>query len=339
MSESEHHPHPVGKHSVTVAIIGNAVVGAAKLVAFIFTGSGVMLSEFIHSMADTANQLFLFIGIERSHKPADDSFNYGYKNERFFWSLISACSVFFVGAGVTIYHGVDSLMTHSASHFNIWTIAVLIVSAGLEGFSLFTASSEMKKIAGRENFLKYIHHSGDPTLLAIIYEDSAAVIGIFIAIVALALTAATGKVYWDSYGSIVIGILLGVVAIMLMNVNREFLLGRAVPKHIRKKIFTILSNQPVVDEVHDFKTVMITTDGYRVKAEVEINGAYLAEQIFDSRDFKDEYEEIKDYQDFIKFCVGFSDEVTRTLGKEIDKLEEKIEDEVPTVQHIDIEAN
>jgi hypothetical protein len=95
----------------------------------------------------------------------------------------------------------------------------------------------------------------------------------------------------------------------------------------------------VVEEVHDFKTVMITTDGYRVKAEIEINGHYLADKIFDSRDFKREYEEIEDYEDFLRFCVSFSDEVTRTLGKEIDELENDIEKEVPTVTHIDIEAN
>jgi bacterioferritin (cytochrome b1) len=84
---------------------------------------------------------------------------------------------------------------------------------------------------------------------------------------------------------------------------------------------------------------MITTDGYRVKAEVEVNGHVLAEKIFASRDFKQEYDSIKDYKDFVKFCAGFSDEVTRTLGKEIDALEEEIEDEIPTVKHIDIEAN
>ncbi len=339
MPEAAHHPHKVGKRSVTIAIISNSIVGASKLVAFLFTGSGVMLSEFIHSIADTANQLFLFIGIERSHKPADDSYNYGYKNERFFWSLLSACGVFFIGAGVTIYHGIDTLLTHTESHFSTWTITVLLVSALLEGFSLFMAIRELRRIADGENIFKYVRHSGDPTLLAIIYEDSAAVVGVGIAIFSLILVNLTGQSYWDSYGSILIGLLLGVVAIILMNVNREYLLGRAVPKHIRKKIFTILSNQPVVDEIHDFKTIMITTDGYRVKAEVEINGHYLADLILESRDFRKEYESIEDYNDFIKFCVGFSDEVTRTLGKEIDKLEEVIEDEVPTVTHIDIEAN
>ncbi len=339
MGEQAHHPHKIGKKSVTIAIIGNAIVGSSKLTAFIFTGSAVMLSEFIHSVADTFNQLFLFIGIERSHKPADESFNYGYKNERFFWSLLSACGVFFIGAGVTVYHGFTTLFEPTASHFSGWTIGVLAVSALLEGFSLFMAIRELRKIAEGENIWKFVRHSGDPTLLAIIYEDSAAVVGVFIAAFSLIMVEVTGQPYWDSYGSILIGVLLGVVAVSLMNINREYLLGRAIPKHIRKKIYTILSNQPVVDEVHDFKTIMITTDGYRVKAEIEINGHYLAKKIFESRDFKVEYEDIHDYHDFIEFCTGFSDEVTRTLGKEIDLLEEKIEDEVPTVQHIDIETN
>ena len=149
MSEIEHHPHKVGKKSVTIAIIGNTIVGSFKLLAFLFTGSAVMLSEFIHSVADTANQLFLFIGIERSHKPADESFNYGYKNERFFWSLLSACGVFFIGAGVTIYHGIITLFEPIVSHFSVWTIVVFSQRSTV-------SSPQMKKKLAVGNWQKKI---------------------------------------------------------------------------------------------------------------------------------------------------------------------------------------
>jgi zinc transporter 9 len=338
-SKHEHHGHNIGKKSVIIALLGNTTVGILKFISFFATGSAVMLSEGIHSIADSTNQMFLLIGIVRAQKPADEKFNYGYLTERFFWSLLSACGVFFVGAGVTIYHGIDTLKHPAEIHLDIWTILILIAGIILEGFALLSAVKEMKKLAGKEKFWKFAKHSGDPTLLAIIYEDSAAIMGILIAGSSIALSIYTGNHYWDSIGSITVGVLLGFVAIALMNANRELLLGKAIPRHIQKKIYTILLNQKIVDEVHDFKTVMITTDGYRVKAEVEVNGHVLAEKIFASRDFKQEYDSIKDYKDFVKFCAGFSDEVTRTLGKEIDALEEEIEDEIPTVKHIDIEAN
>lgn len=331
--------HSIGKKSVIFALLGSVFLGILKFVAFFFTGSGVLLSEGIHSIADTANQGFLLVGIKKAKRPADESFNYGYRNERFFWSLLSACGVFFLGAGITLYEGVHSLLNPQATTFSPWILVVLLVSFVLEGFVLIQAIRELKNLAGHEPIFRYAKHSGDPTLLAVIYEDSAAIVGILIATTSIILTEVTGAHYWDPIGSILIAFLLGFVAISLMSINRELLIGRAIPPHIRKKVFTILMNQKVVDEVHDFKTVMIATDGYRVKAEVEVNGHYLAEKIFASRDFKHDYESIHNYEDFVKFSTGFSDEVTRTLGKEIDLLEKEIEEQVPSVKHIDIETN
>lgn len=331
--------HSIGKASVIVALIGNSVAGIAKFIAFFFSGSSVMLSEGIHSITDVTNQVFLLIGINRSKRPADDDFNYGYRGERFFWSLLSACCVFFFGAGVTLYHAVSSFTHQESVEVNIFTISVLVVSFIVEGIALRSAVNELRRHAKDESVFKYAKHSGDPTLLAIIYEDSAAIFGIFIAFISMVLVKLTGNHIWDIVGSALIGLLLGFVAITLMNINRKLLIGRSIPQHVRKKIFTVLLNQPVVEEVHDFKTVMMATDGYRVKAEVEVDGHYLADKIFSTRDFKKEYQDIKNYQDFIKFCVMYSDEVTRTLGREIDELEKEIEEEVPMVKHIDIEAN
>lgn len=330
---------PIGLWSVLAALASNTVVTILKFVAFVFSGSSVILSEAIHSIADTANQLFLLIGIVRAEKPADESFNYGYKGERFFWSLLSACGIFFLGAGVTVYHGIIQLFEPEIVEFNSWILLLLAVSFIVEATSLFIAIREIRKLAGKENLLRYCKENADPTIIAVIYEDSAALTGIVIAIVSALLVQFTGNIVYDAIGSILVGFLLGFIAISLMNINRELLIGRAVPKSIRKQIFTILHNQKVVEEIHDFKTLMIATDGYRVKAEVEINGHHLADKIFESRDFKKEYDEIQDYHDFVRFCADFSDEVTRTLGREIDQLEKQIENEVPGVQHIDIEAN
>lgn len=331
--------HTIGYKSVLTALSGNVLVGLVKFTAFLFTGSGVLLSESIHSIADSTNQVFLLLGIVRSKKPADEDFNYGYQSERFFWSLLSACGVFFLGAGATIYHGVTTLLHHETIEISLWSIGALLFASILEGLALSTAIREAKMLSGKEKLLDYYKYSGDPTLMAIIYEDSAAIIGIVIALLSMALTKITGQTYWDSIGSLLIGSLLGVVAVLLININRKLLLGKSVPPHIRKKIFTVLHSQKIVDEVHDFKTVMVTTDGYRVKAEIEVNGHYLADKIFESRDFKREYAAIKDYEDFVRFCADYSDEVSRTLGREIDRIEAEVASEVPMVKYIDIEAN
>jgi len=330
---------PLGLRSVLTAVIGNGLVAIFKFAGFYVSGSAVMLSEGIHSIADTANQALLLIGIIRSERPADDKFNYGYFQERFFWALISACGIFFLGAGFTIYHGISSISHHEVAHIGNTLYYVLFLSFIFEGYALRTAIKEAKHNAKGAKIFNYMRRSGDPTIMAVIFEDSAALVGISIAFISIILTKLTGINYWDGIGSIMIGILLGVIAIALIKNNREFLLNRSVPKHVHKKILHFLERQKLVDEIHDFKTVMISSDGCRVKAEIEINGHVLADKIFESRDFKKEYEHIKSYESFVKFCADFSDEVTRTLGKEIDTLEKAIAEEIPTVKHIDIETN
>jgi len=329
----------IGKKSVITALACNVIVGIFKFIGFFVSGSSVMLSEGIHSITDTTNQIFLLIGIKRSSKPADDDFNYGYRGERFFWSLLSACCVFFFGAGVTLYHGFETLIHEKGLDINYWTIAILVGSFITEGFALISASKELKHLAGNESVRKYAKHSGDPTLLAIIFEDSAALLGIVIAIISVLLVKFTGLYIWDAIGSSLIGGLLAIVAVALMNINRRLLIGRSIPPHIKKKIFTILHNQKIVEEIHDFKTVMIATDGYRVKAELEINGQHLANLIMNCHSLKQEYQEIGNYQDFVKFCCDYSDEIVRTLGREIDALEKEIVKEEPAVKHIDLEPN
>ncbi|MCL5093567.1 MAG: cation diffusion facilitator family transporter [Patescibacteria group bacterium] len=331
---------PIGQKSVFIAVLGDFFVMILKFFGFIFTGSVVFLSEATHSLVDTANQAILLLGIKRSEKPADEKFYYGYRQERFFWALLSAVGIFFIGAGATIYSGINSFIKNEPLFFNGWVLTILVFSFFIEGYSFFTALREAKHLAGKKhNLYRFIKHSTDPTILAVMYEDSAALIGILIAFFSILLIKITGLSYWDGLGSIFIGLLLGAVAIILMKINKDFLMNKAAPKHIEEEIEELLSKQKLVDSVHDFKTVMIGTDGVILKAETEINGQVLAQKIFKSRNFKREFQELKDYDDFVRFCFDYSDEVVRTLGHEIDKLEKEIVEEVPEVKHIDIEAN
>ncbi|KKQ95288.1 MAG: Cation efflux protein [candidate division CPR2 bacterium GW2011_GWC1_39_9] len=269
---------PVGFKSVLLAVIGNSLVALLKLVGFAFSGSAVMLSEGIHSIADAANQALLMVGIKRGEKPADDKFNYGYRQERFFWALVSACGIFFLGAGVTIYHGINSLLHHETTHLSSWIFLILLLSFIFESYTLYVAFCELKINQRRGSIINHLRNSADPTVLAVIFEDSAALLGIVIAFISLMLAQITGIYYFDGIGSIFIGLLLGFVAITLIKINKDYLMNKAVPKHVQKEIFSILKKQSLIESVHDLKTTVITTDGYRVKAEIEIDGRVLAKK-------------------------------------------------------------
>lgn len=328
-----------GEKSVTTAVIGNTLVAFLKIVGWLMTGSSVMLAEGIHSIADTANQTLLYLGIKRSERPADDDYQYGYRQERFFWALISACGIFFLGAGVTFYQGLSAILLEETAHTSHWTFIILSISLVLEGYSLFTAYKEARHAAGKEPILVHLKHSGDPTILAVLYEDSAALVGIFIAIASLIATHITGNPFWDGLGSIFVSILLAIVSISLIIANRSFILNKSVPRHFRERIKEALLAEDLVDEIHDLKTVMIGVDGFIVKVEIEVNGHYLAEKIFRSTNMKDEYSDIKGYNDFVVYSSRLCDQTTRIMGREIDEMEKHIIEKIPNIQHIDIETN
>ncbi len=206
----DHSKKVSGLLPVVAALIGNAVVCSAKFVGFFFTGSGALFSEAIHSFADTANQFLLVIGVRQSSKAADKEFNYGYGKERFIWALISACGIFFIGCGITVYHGIAALIHEPEIHFNIWAIIILVVSFIIEFSTFLIAVREIRGhlLKSPKMKLKKALAEADPSVLAVLYEDGLAVIGIIIALISLSLVYYTGKTYWDAVGSILIGIYL-----------------------------------------------------------------------------------------------------------------------------------
>jgi hypothetical protein len=162
--------HAQGKSSVLAALVGNVFLAIIKIAVSLTTGSVSMFAESVHSVADTLNQSLLFIGIERSKKPADSGHGYGYGIERFFWSLVSACGVLFIGAGITIYHSVESLFSGNtaAVTVSVLSVPVLAIALIVEGITLWLA---IKELQGEQELSIDIFSDADPVLLAIIYED------------------------------------------------------------------------------------------------------------------------------------------------------------------------
>lgn len=333
---------PAGSWPVLAAFCGNAAVCAAKFAGFAFTGSSALFSEAIHSLADTANQFLLVIGVRQSIKKPNKEFNYGYGKERFIWALISACGIFFVGCGVTVYHGIASFWHQTAIHFNLWALVILAIAFVIESTTLLIAVRELRGHLLRKpkTRLSSALANADPATLAVLYEDSLAVLGIVIAFASIVLTYTTGQYYWDAGASILIGLLLGAMAIVLIAKNRNYLITKAIPADIKKTVLEIFNSDPTIEKVLDFKSAILDVDKYLIKCDVEFNASALMKELNQHHFLENEYEEAKgSYEDFMRFSVNYLDRVPRLVGKKIDDIERRIRAKVPEAVFIDIEIN
>lgn len=221
--------------TVVVAFVANILIAVAKSFAAVVTGSASMLAEAAHSWADTGNEVFLLIAQRRAAKPADPAHPLGHGREVYVWSLFAAIGLFAVGAGVSITHGIQELAhPEPASDFGI-AYAVLAISALLEGASFFQASRQAKAAAARRDrdVLEHVLETSDPTVRAVFFEDGAALVGIAIAFAGIGLHQLTGSATPDAIGSILVGVLLGIVAIVLIDRNRRFLVGESADPHLQ----------------------------------------------------------------------------------------------------------
>lgn len=331
--------HSRGTVSVIAAIVGNFFIALLKLGGFFVSNSSSLFSEAVHSFADTANQSLLLFGIRQSRKKADAQFSYGYGNERFLWALISACGIFFVGAGVTIYHGLMALRHPATTHISGVVFVILAVSFVVELFTLRTALRELRS-HDPELSLKESLAEGDPATVAVVYEDSVAVFGVIVAAFGIAATYFTGNPLWDAIGSIVVGVCLAVVAILLIQKNRSFLIGKSIPRDVQEGITDLLEADPFIEKVVVFKSTVLDVGHYHIKCEVEWNGAAFLKQLFDGADIEETYEEIRgDYTEFKRFIAYTANRIPRLIGRVIDDIERRIRHEFPGVDHIDIEIN
>jgi zinc transporter 9 len=308
--------------AVITALSANAFVTGIKFVAFVLSGSGAMLSEAIHSAADTGNQVLLYLGLRRAARPADDRFHYGYGKERFVFGMLSAAGIFFVGCGVTIYHGVTSLMHPHAPELSVVTFAVLGAAFVIEGGVLVFAVISIAKQRGDLPFFRYVRERADPAAVAILLEDGVAVLGVTVAGGGILLTYFTGDPVFDAIGSLVVGGLLGVVAIYLVSENRELLLGRAIPEGVEEQFERILRARPAVKDVRDIKTKELTPESYMLKADIALDEAHLAKLLEEERG-------------------GTAHEIATAaiheIAAEIQAMERAIRAEIPQAKYIDLE--
>ncbi|NUP59598.1 MAG: cation diffusion facilitator family transporter [Pseudarthrobacter sp.] len=224
--------------TVIIAFVANFLVAAAKSVAAVLSGSASMTAEAAHSWADTGNQVFLFLAERRSARPRDVAHPMGYGREAYVWSMFAAFGLFTAGAVVSIMHGIQEIIApEPAADFTV-AYVVLAVAFVFEGISFVQAFRQIRK-AARElerRTLEQVLISSDPTLRAVFAEDSAALIGLVVAFIGVFLHQVTGSPLPDAVGSIVVGVLLAVVAVVLIDRNRRFLVGQGVTPDIERSM-------------------------------------------------------------------------------------------------------
>jgi cation diffusion facilitator family transporter len=260
--------------TVWVAFGANLLVGVAKSIAAVVTGSASLLAEAAHSWADTGNEVFLIVANRRSHRPPDRAHPLGHGREAYVWSLLAAVGLFVAGAAVSVTHGIQELINpEPATDFAVGYV-VLALSFVLEGISFLRSVRQARPVAdayGRD-VIEEVMATSDPTLRAVFFEDSAALVGLVIATVGLAAHQATGSSTPDAVGSILVGVLLAVVTVVLINRNREFLVGEEADPRVRAAAIRALLEMPEVARVTYLRLAIVGPRMVYVIGDVDLVG-------------------------------------------------------------------
>ena len=256
--------------SVLVALAANTAVAIAKGTAAALTGSPALLAETLHTVADAGNEVFLYIAIRRSRRPADASHPFGYGGERYFWALLAAIGIFVVGGAVSIWGGIHALL-HPPELDAFWVgVAVLVVALALDGISRVVAVRQLRVQAARRevSLRELLRESPDPTVVTVYFEDTVDVLGALLALAALVLHRVTGSAAPDAIASIVIGGLLCYLASRLTRRNQQLLTNQSVPERYMQRMRDRLEGDPAIDAVMRLEAVYLGPSEVLVAADV-----------------------------------------------------------------------
>jgi cation diffusion facilitator family transporter len=259
-----------GKKAILAALSANAGIAVAKFVGAAITGSASMLAESVHSVADTANQGLLLLGQRRAEQEADELHPFGYGRNRYFYSFIVALVLFTLGSIYAIYEGIHKIQHPEELSSPLVAVLILGLAIALEGYSFRTAMRESKPLKGNSSWWRFIRNSRSPELPVVLLEDTGALIGLVFAFAAIVLTMLTGDPIWDGIGTLAIGILLGVIAIVLIIEMQSLLIGEGATPEEDHAIRTNLVDDTRIDRVIHLKTQYLGPEEMLVAAKVAI---------------------------------------------------------------------
>ncbi len=267
------------KKVIYAALIGNSLIAVTKFIAASITGSSAMLSEGIHSLVDTGNQVLLLFGLKRAKKPPSKRFPFGHGKEIYFWSFVVAILIFGVGAGISIYEGILHLLHPREITKPMINYMVLGIAMIFESVPLYIAFNEFRIEKGNRGYIEAIKKGKDPTLFVVLFEDTAAMLGLAVAFVGIYLAKSTGILYFDGASSVVIGLILAVTAGVLAYETKGLLIGESANEEVVKGIREIVFKFPSVERVNEVLTMHMGPEYILVNLSVEFNDAIRTEQM------------------------------------------------------------
>ena len=287
--------------SIYSALAANLLIAITKFIAGGFSNSAAMISEGIHSLVDTVNQILLLFGLKRSRKPADANRPFGYGKELYFYSFIVSILIFGLGGGLSIYQGITHMIKPEVLGDPTWNYVVLALSVVFEGTSLIIAAKEFNKVRGADGWWKAIVRSKDPSNFLVLFEDGAAVTGLFIVMICMFFSHHFNIPELDGLASLLVGLLLVGASVILARESRSLLLGEGITNASRERVIQIAEKDPAVLKVLN----IIST--YQSPEEVLLMLIVAFEEDLDTQDINDSIDrirtEIKDEFKLMRFVI------------------------------------
>ncbi|MFQ5514289.1 MAG: cation diffusion facilitator family transporter [Myxococcota bacterium] len=243
------------KTVILAALAGNALIALTKFAAATITGSSAMLSEGVHSLVDTGNQILLLYGLRAAQRPPDENFPFGHGKEVYFWGFVVAILIFAAGAGVSVYEGIHQVLAPSPVESPTVSYAVLALAFVFEGAAWLLAVREFSRTKGRLDFVSAVHQGKDPTSFIVLFEDSAALLGLAAAFLGILLSQLTGQPLFDGLASIVIGLILASAAAWLAYETKGLLIGESAHPDLVKAVRQLVQSHSGIDHVNEILTL------------------------------------------------------------------------------------
>ena len=286
------------KKVIYAALIGNFLIALTKFIAFFITKSSAMLSEGVHSVVDTGNQVLLLYGLHRAKRPADEQFPFGHGKEVYFWGFVVAITIFTIGAGVSIYKGVHHIL-HPVPIINPTLNYIVLGCAFLfEGGAWYFAFTEFTKAKGRWGYFEAVKRGKDPSMFVVLFEDSAAMLGIIAAFIGILLSQVTGNYVYDGIAAVIIGLILAGTAAWLAYEIKGLLIGESAPPEIVQGIKEIAKSYPKIKHVNEVLTLHMGPEFILLNLSVDFSDSLSAGDVEDTvsrldRHIKQTYPKIK----------------------------------------------
>ena len=268
-----------GTKAIIAALLANAGIALAKFVGYLVTGSSSMLAEAVHSVADTSNQGLLLLGGKRAQRAATADHPFGYGRDRYFYSFVVALLLFSLGSVFALYEGIHKLESEEPLTSPLVAVAILVVAIGLETFSFRTAIKESRPLKGGSTWWQFIRQSKSPELPVVLLEDFGALIGLILALLGVGLSVVTGNPVFDALGTIAIGVLLGVIAVILIIEMKSLLIGEGAAPPVLGRIVAAIEDSGVVQRVIHIRTQYLGPEELLVAAKIAMDACVSAEDV------------------------------------------------------------